>query len=101
MKLIPGTAKANGIISASGEAALRQRNQHLKSISEDGVLTWRRTSGYYRQSEVENMFYRYKTLLGDQLRARGEASQQVESVLACNILNNFRSLGRPRCELVT
>ena len=30
--------RANGVISASGEAALRQRNQHLKSISEDCVL---------------------------------------------------------------
>ena len=46
--------RANGVISASGEAALRQRNQHIKSINEDGVLAWRRTAGYYRQSEVEN-----------------------------------------------
>jgi len=92
--------RANGVISASGEAALRQRNQHIKSINEDGVLAWRRTSGYYCQSEVENMFYRYKTLIGDQLRARGENSRQVESVLACNILNQFRLLGRPQCELV-
>ena len=86
--------------TASGEAALRQRNQHIKSINEDGVLAWRRTSGYYRQSDVENMFYRYKTLIGDQLRARGENSRQVESVLACNILNQFRLLGRPESELV-
>ena len=92
--------RVNGVISASGEAALRQRNQHIKSINEDGVLAWRRTSGYYRQSDVENMFYRYKTLIGDQLRARGENSRQVESVLACNILNQFRLLGRPECELV-
>ena len=92
--------RANGVISASGEAALRQRNQHIKSINEDGVLAWIRTSGYYRQSAVENMFYRYKTLIGDQLRARGENSRQVESILACNILNQFRSLGRPECELV-
>ena len=92
--------RANGVISASGEAALRQRNQHIKSINEDGVLAWRRTPGYYRQSAVENMFYRYKTLIGDQLRARGENSRQVESILACNILNQFRLLGRPECELV-
>ena len=92
--------KANGVISASGEAALRQRNQHIKSINEDGVLAWRRTSGYYRQSEVENMFYRYKTLIGDQLRARGENYRQVESVLACNILNQFRLLGSPQSTLV-
>ena len=93
--------RANGVISASGEAALRQLNQHLKSISEDGVLVWRRISGYYRRSEVENMFYRYKILLGDQLRARSKKPRQVKSVLACNILNQFRLLGRPEYELVT
>jgi hypothetical protein len=93
--------QTDAVISASNHAALKQRDVHVKSIKEDGVLAWRRTSGYYHQSAVENMFFRYKTLLGDQLRARGEASRQVESVLACNILNQFRSLGRPRCELVT
>ena len=79
--------RVNGVISASGEAALGQRNQHIKSINEDDVLAWRRISVYYRQSEVENMFYRYKTLLGDQLRARGEASRQI---LTYNILNQVR-----------
>ena len=93
--------RTDAVISASNQAALRQRDVQVKSIKEHGVFAWRRTSGYYHQSAVENMFFRYKTLLSDQLRARGEASQQVESVLTCNILNHFRSLGRPRCELVT
>ena len=92
--------RANGVVTASGEAALRQRNQHIKSINEDGVFAWRRTSGYYRQSGVEYMFYRYKTLIGDLLRARGESSRKVESILACNILNQFRLVERPDCELV-
>ena len=47
--------RANGVTSASGEAALRQRNQHIKSINEYSVLAWIRASGYYRQSEVENI----------------------------------------------
>ena len=92
--------RTDAVISASNQAALRQRDVYVKSIKEDGVLAWRRTSGYYRQSTVENMFYRYKILIGDGLRARGENSRQVESVLACNILNQFRLLGRPQCELV-
>ena len=56
--------RKNAVISESEEAALRQRNQHTKTINEDGVLAWRRTSGYYRQSEAENMFFRYKKLFG-------------------------------------
>ena len=92
--------KANAVVSASDEAALRQRNLHIKSINQDGVLAWRRTSGYYRQSEVENMFFRYKKLIGDELRARNEDSRRVESVITCNILNQFRLLGNPQSELI-
>ena len=29
--------RVNGLIAASGEATLRQRNQHIKLIDEDGV----------------------------------------------------------------
>ena len=88
------------VVSASDEAALRQRNQHVKSIDGDGVLTWKRTSGYYRQSEVENMFFRYKNLIGDELRVRNENSRKVEPVIACNILNRFKLLGSPQSELI-
>ena len=76
------------------------RHQHAKSIDEDGVLPWKRTSGDYRQSEVENMFFRYKNLIGDELKARNENSRRVESVIACNILNQFRLLGSPQSKLV-
>ena len=61
--------RVNAVISTTDEATLRQRNRHVKSIDEDGVLTWKRTSGDYRQSEVDNMFFRYKNLIRDELRA--------------------------------
>ena len=79
---------------------LRQRKFHIKSIKQDGALAWRRTSGYYRQSEVENMFFRYKNLIGDELRARNENSRRVESLIACNILNRLKLLGSPQSELI-
>ena len=92
--------RANAVVSASDEAELRQRNQNVKSIIEDGVLGWKRISGYYRQSEIENMFFRYKKLIGDELRARGESSRKVESFIACNILNRLNLLGSPQSELI-
>ena len=92
--------RANAVVSASDEAALRQRNQHVKSIDEDGVPPWKRTSGYYRQSEVENIFFRYKKLIGDELRARNEDSRGVQSVIACNILNRLKLLGNTQSELI-
>ena len=92
--------RVNAVVSATNEAVLRQRNQHIKSINQDGVLAWRRTSGYSRQSEVENMFFRYKKLIGDELKARGKNSRRVESIIAYNILNQFRVLGSSQRTLV-
>jgi len=44
---------------------------------------------------VENTFFRYKMIIGDRLRARPPKSQEVEAVIACNILNRMTVLGRP------
>ena len=74
---------------------MKQRNDHLESIRSDGIYHWRRESGYYRQSTVENAFYRYKTVIGRKLRARGEKAGEVEVILGCNILNRCLELGRP------
>ena len=92
--------RSNAIISANEDPALRQRNQHIKDIESNGIYNWRRASDYYRQSTIENTFYRYKQIIGDKLKARDEDSRQVESILACNILNLFRVTGRPESELV-
>ena len=72
----------------------------FKAKGGSGESIPKRTSGYYRQSEVENMFFRYKNLIGDELKARGENSRMVESVIACNILNQFKLLGSPQSMLV-
>ena len=46
------------------------------------------------------MFFRYKKLIGDELRARNESSRKVESIIACNILNRLKVLGSPQSTLV-
>ena len=60
-----------------------------------GRRRWKKTSGYHRQARVENTFFRYKSIIGDGLRARSPAGQGAEAVLACNILNQITGLGRP------
>ena len=52
----------DAVISTSDQAALRQRDVHVKSIKEDSVLAWRRTSGYDDQSAVDNMFFKGTSL---------------------------------------
>ena len=82
----------------SGKEEWTVRDHHVHRIKEDGVFQWRRESGYYQQSKVENTFYRYKTILGRKLRARTERNRQVETILGCNILNKF--LENCRCKSI-
>ena len=44
---------------------------------------------------VENVFFRYKSIIGDGLRARSSAGQGSEVVLGCEILNRMTAIGRP------
>ena len=75
-------------------------DKHVQKILDDGVHKWRRESGYYQQSKVENAFYRYKTILGKKLRAITEESRETEAILGCQILNRFLELGRCDSKLV-
>jgi hypothetical protein len=84
----------------SGKIEWTQRDRHVQKIIDDGIYTWRRESGYYRQSRVENTFYRYKTTIGRKLRDRTEQGREVEAKIACKVLNRFMELGRAQSERV-
>lgn len=56
---------------------------------------WKKESGYHRQGTVENAFFRYKSIIGDRLRARHPNAQEAEALIACNILNGVFEIGRP------
>ena len=65
------------------------------SVKEIGRRRWNKESGYHRQARVENVFFRYKSIIGNRLRARHPRSQETEALIACNILNRMIALGRP------
>ena len=88
--------RVNAQKSPAATTVLKQRNKHIKAIASFGVYRWRRESGYYRQSIVENTIYRYKKIIGTRLRARNENSRKIEAVLGCKILNRARALGMPQ-----
>ena len=56
---------------------------------------WQKASGYHRQARVENAFFRYKSIIGDGLRARSRHGRDVEASRACRVLNRMTALGRP------
>ena len=70
------------------------RDRTVKRMQEIGQRRWKKEAGYHRQARVENVFFRYKSIIGDGLRARSSAGQGTEAVLACNVLNRMTDLGR-------
>jgi hypothetical protein len=71
------------------------RNGVLQQIAAHGRSGWQVRSGYTRQSIAANAMFRFKQLFGGRLWARGSATQRVEAVVKCAILNRMTQLGMP------
>ena len=73
----------------------RARDRTIATVKRLGRRWWKQTARYHQQARVENTFFRYKTIIGDGLRARTPGGRAVEALLACNILNAMTAIGRP------
>ena len=73
--IIPPARTAN--ISGHG---LRSpaRDRTITWVKQLGRRRWKKVSGYHRQGRVENTFFRYKSIIGDGLRARSPAGMTGE-----------------------
>jgi hypothetical protein len=85
---------------ASESATTRQRDRNIRAQARVGKRMWHIESGYSKRSKVETTFYRYKTIVGSAMRARGLSSQRVEAKIGCKILNTMTALGMPDGEMV-
>ena len=90
--VVPPTSTAN--VSRHGPRS-SARDRTILAVKEIGRRRWKKTSGYHGQARVENAFFRYKSIIGDGLRARSPAGQRSEAVLGCEILNRMTALDRP------
>ena len=90
--VIPPARTAN--VSGHGPRS-PSRDRTITLVKQLGRRQWKKASGYHRQGRVENTFFRYKSIIGDGLRARSPAGQGSEVVLGCEILNRMTALGRP------
>ncbi len=71
------------------------RDQNILFIKENGRLKWQKETGYNRRSLVETAMFRYKTIIGGQLRSRNFKNQKTESRIGVAILNKMINLGMP------
>ena len=90
--VIPPARTAN--VSGHGPRS-PARDRTITLVKQLGRRQWKKASGYHRQGRVENAFFRYKSIIGDGLRARSPDGQGSEAVLGCEILNRMIALGRP------
>ncbi len=71
------------------------RDRTINKVKRIGRRRWKKTSRYHQQARVENAFFRYKSIIGDGLRARTAGGRTAEALLACNILNTMTDMGQP------
>jgi hypothetical protein len=88
--------RKDAVLSRQVYTAPTQRDRHVLTSKSAGRFGWKRTSGYYVQSHAENAFSRYKRTFGGGLRAKRDEAQEREALLACELLNRMRELGRPQ-----
>ena len=85
----------NATLSQNSNTAMQERDRHIRAIERHGRREWYKLSGYTKRSMVENAVYRYKAIIGPEMRARTLARQRVEHRIGCEILNKMAVLGMP------
>lgn len=77
-----------------------ERNKVIRATMRAGGLeNWKNEVDYHRRSLVENAFYRWKTIFGDNLKSRKEATQYAEQCLRAKIINRFNEFGLPKYDI--
>jgi len=71
------------------------RDHSCNYIQNKGIRAWYTKNRYRRREKVENLFYRYKTIIGRKLMSRKWENQDAEIHLGCIILNQMTKLGMP------
>jgi hypothetical protein len=87
----PDTVGIAGFSSRRGGMRAWTSASERRSDSESGIT---------KRSTVENVFHRYKSVLGREMKARTLAGQRVEARLGYYILNKMARLGMPETQRV-
>ena len=87
----------NATLSQNSNTAMRERDRHIRAIARHSRREWYKLSGCTKgkRSMVENAVYRYKAIIGPEMRTRTLARQRVEHRVGCEILNKMTALGMP------
>ena len=97
-----GARGATGVVPPTKTARVSRRRPRssardhtITTVKSIGRRRWKKTSRDHQHARVENAFFRYKSIIGDGLRARTPGGRTVEAQLACKMLNAMTDMGRP------
>ncbi len=76
--------RSDATVGGTNVTPCSARDRTVARVKEVGRRQWKKESGYHRQGTVENTFFRFKSIIGDRLRARHPKFQRAEVVIACN-----------------
>ena len=85
----------NAVPSAGFETDPSPRDTHLLTIESLGRLGWQEVTGYGKRALVETAMGRYKSLIGERLRSRGDAARRTEAVVGVAVLKCMLDAARP------
>lgn len=71
------------------------RGEAVRRITEIGRTEWKKEAGYHRRSLAETAMFRYKAIIGPNLRSRNLATQKTEAAVGLRCLNQFTGFGMP------
>jgi hypothetical protein len=87
--------RKDAVLSDNALASPTTRDQNIICIKEKGRLNWQKETGYNRRSLVETAMFRYKIIIGGQLRSRSFENQKTEAIIGVAILDKMTNLGMP------
>jgi len=93
--------RSTAVPSSAAATTPSQRDQHIHMIRDKGRMAWQRATGYGRRSHAETAMFRYKAVIGSNLRARTLPAQKTETKVGCSVLNRMTRLGMPVSQRVS
>lgn len=67
---------------------------------DDARRLWKKLTGYHRRSLAETAMFRFKRLLGNDLKSKLLTNQRAEAIAKCEALNIMTKLGMPKSKRI-
>ncbi|MGI9507701.1 MAG: IS5/IS1182 family transposase, partial [Geminicoccaceae bacterium] len=87
--------RKTAVLSSEDDEEQTDRDRHILELAAKGRIAWQKAHDYGRRSLVETTMGRYKSIIGDRLRARHADAQSVEVAIGINVLNQMMNLAKP------